>query len=147
MFLARMSDERPEDLPKTQPAFARIPPWPPKKTARGLVDDEKPLSIAVMFTEHRQRPGKTESSERIADVTFDPRRSRLIHETLTLRDLPPLFVTASYTADTGAVTVMVLQSERELLSISSPGPTDAFSTFRLSSEVVISIIILRKCKT
>ena len=141
-----MSDERPEDFPKTQPAFARIPPWPPKKTARGLADDERPHSIAVVFTEHRERPDKTESSERIADFSFDPRRSRLTHETLTLRDLPSLFVTASYTAESGAVSVMVLQSGRELLSISSPGPTDAFSTFRLSNDVVVSIIIHQKSK-
>ena len=100
----------------------------------------------MVFTEHRERPDKTESSERIADFSFDPRRSRLTHETLTLRDLPSLFVTASYTAESGAVSVMVLQSGRELLSISSPGPTDAFSTFRLSNDVVVSIIIHQKSK-
>lgn len=147
MRKARVSDERPEDLPKTQPSFARIPPWPPKKTACDLVDDNKPLSIAVAFTEFRARPDKTESVERIAEFTYDPSRSRIDQKTLTLQDVSPLLVTTSYSADSGALTVMVLQSERELLSISSPGPTDVFSTFRLSSNVVMAIFIHWKCKT
>lgn len=34
-----MNNRRPQNIPETQPAFAGVPPRPPKKTARDLEDD------------------------------------------------------------------------------------------------------------
>lgn len=141
-----MSDEHPEESPKTQSAFARVPPWPPKKTARDLADDAKPNFIAVMLFEHRQQPDKTETHEYLADYTIDPTGNRSKNVIVTLQGLPRLLLSISYAADTGGVTVMLFQVERALLTLSSPGPADVFSTFPLSSEVAISVLIHRRCK-
>lgn len=140
-----MSDKHPEDSPKTQPAFARIPPWPPKKTARDLADNAKPTSIAVALFEHRQQPDKIEAQEQIGVFTIEPTRNRSIDETLTLQGLPRLLLSISYAADTGGVTVMLIQSARPLWTISSPGPADVYSTFQISNEVAISVLIHQHC--
>jgi hypothetical protein len=141
-----MSDKHPEESPKTQPAFARIPPWPPKKTARDLGDDSKPSSIDVVLFEHRRQPDKTEAQEQLGVFTINPTRNRSINETLAMRGLPQLLLSISYAADTGGVTVMLIESGRPLLTVSSPGPSDVYSTFQLSAEVAISVLIHQLCK-
>lgn len=40
-------DPRPQNIPETQPAFAGVPPRPPKKTARDLEDDSAEPHIDI----------------------------------------------------------------------------------------------------
>ena len=60
-----MSDSRPRQTPKTQPASAGGPPRPPKKTARGLSDESPegphidipdPVVLTYLATSLRQQP-------------------------------------------------------------------------------------------
>jgi hypothetical protein len=141
-----MSDKHPDDLPKTQPAFARIPPWPPKQTARDLDDNGKPYTISVSFIEHRLQSGKTESNLPIIDFTFESGRSKRELKTLTLSGTLPLSVMVDYISDGGLLNVMVQQSERVLASVGSRGRGNVYSTFRISNDVDISIFIFRTHK-
>ncbi|HWW00253.1 MAG TPA: hypothetical protein VNZ64_11200 [Candidatus Acidoferrum sp.] len=123
-------------------AAARIPPWPPQEPA----GDGGDFRIVVEFREEREAAGEAKGGERLAAVTFDPGRSRDTHEHLSPRGVPPLFATLSYGADTGALLIMVLQSERDLLTVCSPGPADTYTTVRLSNETCLSIFVHRNCK-
>src|SRR5262245_31897815 len=60
-----MSDSRPDETPKTQPASAGGPPRPPKKTGRGLSDESPegrhidipdPVILNELATALGQRP-------------------------------------------------------------------------------------------
>jgi hypothetical protein len=123
-------------------ALARIPPWPPQDETGG--DDGH--SIVVVINEHRRRADNTESLDRIVDFAIDPRRNRSILEKITVRDLPPLLLSVSYFKATQSVTVMVQEGARDLLTLSSPGPADSYVTGRLSPDIVISILVHRRCK-
>ncbi len=51
-----MSDSSEKHTPKTQPSSAGGPPRPPKKTARGLADDdESPEPLNALREELRKR--------------------------------------------------------------------------------------------
>jgi hypothetical protein len=135
-----MSEEHPEDLPKTKPGFSRIPPKPPTLTARDLGDDTSPHPITVSLTEHRRLPDKSETSLPIADFTFDSSRSNHDNKIVTLRDIAPLFISVSYLANKGGMlSVTVNQLGRDLASLHSRAPFNAFSTFRLSNDATIMI--------
>jgi hypothetical protein len=123
-------------------ASARIPPWPPQEPT----GDGGESRMAVVFYEHREADGETKGDEHLAVVTFDPRRSRDTHEHLSPRGVPPLFATIHYAADTGGLSIMLLQSERDLLTVSSPGPADTYTTVRLSDETCLSILVHRNAK-
>jgi len=123
-------------------AAARIPPWPPQEPT----SDGGDFRIAVVFSEHREANGEAKGDERLAVVTFNPRQSRHKHEHLSPRGVPPLFATLYYASDTGGITIMVLQSERDLLTVSSPGPADTYTTVRLSNETSLSILVHRNTK-
>lgn len=91
-----MSDENPETAAIEEAALARIPPWPPQEETGG--DDGH--AIVVVISEHRRRADKTESTDRIVDFTIDPRRNRSFLENISVRDLPPMSVSVSYSIDT-----------------------------------------------
>jgi len=137
-----MSYELPDKSVIAGPALARIPPWPPQEETWG---DDDP-SIVVVIYEHRPRADKTESADMIADFTIDPRRNRSILQSFSVRDLPPLLVSVSYFADNRSISVMVQEGERDLLTLSSPGPADSYVTGRLSSDIVLSILVHRRSK-
>jgi len=140
-----MSEDHPEDFPKTQPAFAHIPPWPPKETTRDAEDDGRPYSIHVSFVESYERHGKTESSLPIADFVFKSGHRKHEHETVTIRDLAPLFISALLLPDHGGMlSIGVSQSGQELLSVHCRSPYRTFANFRLSSDTTIMISIFRK---
>src|ERR1044071_7464450 len=111
-------------------AAARIPPWPPQEPT----GDGGDFRIGVVFFEHREADGEAKGDERLAVVTFNPRQSRHTHEHLSPHGVPPLFATLCYVSDTGGLTIMVLQSERDLLTVSSPGPADTYTTVRASQQ-------------
>ena len=123
-------------------AAARIPPWPPQEPTGDGGDSR----IAVVFVEHREAAGEAKGDERLVVISFDPGHSRHAHEHLSPRGVPPLFATLYYASDTGGLTIMLLQSERDLLTVSSPGPADTYTTVRLSNETCLSIFVHRKSK-
>ncbi len=123
-------------------AAARIPPWPPQEPA----GDGGDFRIAVVFVEHRETDGEAKGDERLAVVTFNPRQSRHTHERLSPHGVPPLLATLYYASDTGGLNIMLLQSERDLLTVSSPGPADTYTTVRLSNETSLSILVHRNSK-
>ena len=124
-------------------AAERVPPWPPLEPTGG---DDDSRSLNVVFYEHRESSDEAERDRRLALVNFDPRQSRHAHETLSPRDPPSLFATISYAADTGALTVLVLREKHDLVTLSSPGPSDTYVTVRLSHEASLSILVHRNCK-
>jgi hypothetical protein len=123
-------------------AFSQVPPWPPQEAPSG--DDDH--NIAVLFYQHRKTSEGIELTERLALATFDPLHSDSQRVVLALHGLPDLKGNAFYSVESGAVTVMLRQSERDLLTVSSPGPTDSYSTFRLSHDIALSILIHRRSK-
>lgn len=124
-------------------AAARVPPWPPREPTNGG-DDSR--CLAVLFDEYRESGDEADRNHRLAVVKFDPRRSRNTHETLSPRYTPSLFTTISYSADTGAINVMALREKHDLVTLSSPGPSDTYVTVRLSNETVLAILVHRNCK-
>ena len=137
-----MSHEQPDTSVVSEAALARIPPWPPQEEAGG--DDGR--SIVVVINEHRRRADNTESSDRVVDFAIDPRRDRSIVESISVRGLPPLLVSVSYSTSSRSVSVMVQEGARDLLTLSSPGPADSYMTSRLSPDIVMSILVHRHCK-
>ena len=138
-----MSDNDQKGSSIVDRAAARIPPWPPRD-ASGDGDDSRPR--AVLFYEERESADDAEPNRRLALVTFDPSRTRHTHETLSPRDMPPLFATISYFCDKGSFSIIVLQEGRLLATISTPGPADTYFTVRLSRDTLLSILIHRHMK-
>ncbi len=123
-------------------ASARIPPWPPQEPTH----DGGESRITVVFSEHRKIAGEAEDSQQVAFVTLDPRRDSHAQEHLSPRGVRPLWATLDYASDTRGLTIMLLESERDLLIVSSPGPADTYTTVRLSNETCLSILVLRNSK-
>lgn len=130
-----MSDVGSAENSVVNQAVARIPPWPPCEPARG---DDGSRSHTVLFYEHLESSGEAEPDRRLALVTFDPRRNRDTHETLSPRGLPRLFANLCYKAETSALMVMVLREGRELITLSV--------AVRLSDASSLSILVHRNCK-
>src|SRR5207247_4705885 len=103
-FWLKMSDELAE---KVSTAFSQIPPWPPREQTSGDGGDR---SMLVQFSQ--VATDGTGASERLAQVIFDPRRSRSTHETLSPQGVPQLFVKLFYSADTGGLNFRTLTSGR-----------------------------------
>jgi hypothetical protein len=128
-----MSDEPSEDLPKTQPDFALIPPWPPKPTAQDLEDNGEPSLIMVSFMERLQLPDKSWSSEPIATFTFDARSARQEDTTLTRPDGSKISVIAGYSPDNGGVLSVLLRQAEDIL-----GALACLGSYRVQSIIWIS---------
>jgi hypothetical protein len=137
-----MSHEHPDASVIAGAALSRIPPWPPQEETGG---DDGP-SIVVVINEHRRLAGNAESADRIVDFTIDPRRNHSILQSLSLHDLPALLVSVSYFVANRSISVMIQQGERDLLTLSSPGPADSYMTGRLSPDIVMSILVHRHSK-
>jgi hypothetical protein len=142
-----MNDEHSEDLPKTQPEFALIPPWPPKRTAQDLEDNGEPFLIAVSFMEKLRLPDKSWSSVPIATFIFDASRAKQEDTTLTRPDGSPLSVIAGYSPHNGGVlSVLLRQAGGVLGTLSCLGSYCVQSIIWLSSEnsIIISVSQRRK---
>lgn len=142
-----MSDEHPEDLPKTQPEFALIPPWPPKPTARDLEDNGEPFLITVSFMEHLRLPDKSWSSVPIATFTFDASRAKQEDKTLPRPDGSPLSVVAGYSPHNGGLlSVLLRQTGGVLGTLSCFGSYSVQSIIWISSENCIITTVSQKRK-
>jgi hypothetical protein len=137
-----MSHEHPDTSVVGETALGRIPPWPPQEETEG--DDGR--SIVVVINEHRRRADNTESADRVIDFAIDPRRNHSFLQRVSVRDLPPLLVSVAYFKANKSISVMVQEGERDLLTLSSPGPADSYMTGRLSPDIVMSILVHRHCK-
>jgi len=122
-------------------AAARVPPWPPREPANG--GDGSRYAVVVF---HESSDSNEDGDRQLAVVKFDPRRSQNAHEILSPRNLPSLVATISYSAETEAVQVIVLREERDLITLSSPGPADTYIAVRLSHETTLSIFVHRNFK-
>jgi hypothetical protein len=128
-----MSDEHSEDLPETQPDFALIPPWPPKRTAQDLEDNGEPFLITVSFMEYHLLPDKSWSSAPIATFTFDAIRAKQEDKTLTRPDGSPLSVIAGYSPQNGGLLSVLLRQAGGVL-----GTLSCFGSYSVQSIIWIS---------
>jgi hypothetical protein len=140
-----MNDEQSEDWPKTQPDFALIPPWPPKRTAQDLEDDREPFLITVSFMEKLRLPDKSWSSVPIATFTFDTSHAKQEDKTLTRPDGSPVSVIAGYSPQNGGVLSVLLRQTGVLLgTLSCLGSYCVQSIIWISSENSIVISVSQK---
>jgi hypothetical protein len=140
-----MSDEHSDDLPKTQPEFALIPPWPPKRTAQDLEDNGEPFLITVSFMERLRLPDKSWSSVPIATFTFDASRAKQEDKTLTRPDGSSLFAIAGYSPENGGrLTVLIRQAGGVLGTLSCLGSYNVQSINWISCDNSIIISVSQK---
>jgi len=142
-----MSDEHSEDLPKTQPEFVLIPPWPPKHTAQDLEDNGEPFLITVSFMERLRLPDKSWSSVPIATFIFDASRAKQEDAPLTRPDGSTISVIAGYSPENGGLlTVLLRQAEGVLGTLSCIGSYRVQSIIWISPENSIIISVSEKRK-
>ena len=142
-----MNDENQEKPPETLPAYAKIPPIPPKKTARDLEDDGSPYSFVVSVTEERVGADRSTSIHPIVDFTFDSWRFEMKSKSLILPGIPLLQIIADYRHDDGISVTVVGEAGRGfgLLRIRKP-LTEAHASYWISPETIVVIRIFRKQK-
>jgi len=143
-----MNDEHSEDLPKTQPDFALIPPWPPKPTAQDSEDNGEPFLITVSFMERLRLPDKSWSSVPIATFTFDASHAKQEDTTLTRPDGSTLSVIAGYSPDNGGLLSVLLRQAADVLgTLSCIGSYRVQSIIWISPEnsIIISVSQKRNC--
>ena len=93
-----------------------------------------PIQVAFFESHAAGIPdGEPLPTDTLARFTFDPRRTESIPTTtLRLRDLPPLIISLSYAANTCGVSLLVTQSERDLLQLGNFVPTNSYVGICLS---------------
>lgn len=149
-FLESMSDEHPEDWPKTQPDFARVPPWPPKQTTQDLGDDGKHFLIRVSFTENHRLPDESRSRKPLAEFTFESNHGKQENFQVASYDGSSLSGFAAYSPDgygsRGLLSVLIRHDEAVLATVSCIGSYNVHSTAWLSPEntIIISVSQMRK---
>jgi hypothetical protein len=142
-----MTDEPSEDLPKTQPDFALIPPWPPKLTAQDLEDNGDPFLITVSFMEYHRLPDKSWSSAPIDTFTFDGSCAKQEDKTLTRPDGSLLSVIAGYSPHNGGLlSVLLRQTGGVFGTLSCFGSFSVQSIIWISSENSIIVSVSQKRK-
>ena len=85
------------------------------------VNEEQARPIQIAFSESHSAgipDGESLPTEILARFAFDPLRTHSIPAaTLQLRDLPPLLLSLSYAANTGDISIIISQRNRELLHL------------------------------
>jgi hypothetical protein len=119
-----------------------------EKSATGTEGSEE-RGLAIMF--HREDEGTTKGPL-LTSFFFTNRRGHLWaehrhrSETISIDGLPELFITADYSVKDEVVTIMILQSERNLFTFSCHGAANNFTSLRLSPLVSLGIFIIRNAK-
>ena len=115
------------------------------QTALGAQDPGR--SSAVIVSAHRRVAGGTETNDRLGSFTFDPLRNHSVREHLHPTNSPQLFLTFTYLAEDKALTLLLLQGERDLLHLDSWLLTDTYIITRIADETTVSILVHKEVKT